>query len=167
MCIRDSNKCDRENANPGNALDALRTAFGQKIAALQVAIGASDKFIGYVDLVHRKAYESQGGKEVEVPVPANLASEVAIRRDQLLEAASEADDDVMTKYLEGEEISDAELESCLHKAVRSGMVAPVMVGSAAKDIGVRALIDAIEHYLPSPAELGEIVATDSKGKEVT
>jgi elongation factor G len=160
------NKCDRENANPGNALDALRTAFGQKIAALQVAIGASDKFTGYVDLVHRKAYQLQGGKEVEVPVPANLADEVASRRDQLLEAASEADDDVLTKYLEGEEISDAELEACLHTAIRSGMVAPVLVGSAAKDIGVRALIDAIVHYLPSSAEFSEIAVTDSKGKEV-
>ena len=160
------NKCDRENANPGNALDALRAAFGQKVAPLHVAIGAGESFVGYVDLVHRKAYQLQGGKETEVAVPANLAAEVASRRDQLLEAASEADDDVMTKYLEGEEISDAELESCLHTAIRSGMVAPVLVGSASKDIGVRALIDAIVHYLPSAAELGEIVATDSKGKEV-
>ena len=160
------NKCDRENANPGNALDALRVAFGQKVAPLHVAIGAGESFAGYVDLVHRKAYQLQGGKETEVAVPANLAAEVASRRDQLLEAASEADDDVMTKYLEGEEISDAELESCLHTAIRSGMVAPVLVGSASKDIGVRALIDAIVHYLPSAAELGEIVATDSKGKEV-
>jgi elongation factor G len=160
------NKCDRENANPGNAVDLLRAAFGQKIAPLHLAIGAGDSFTGYVDLVHRKAYQLQGGKEVEVPVPANLADEVASRRDQLLEAASEADDDVLIKYLEGEEITDAELEACLHKAIRSGMVAPVLIGSASKDIGVRALIDAIVHYLPSPAELGEIVTTDSKGKEV-
>ena len=159
------NKCDRENANPGNALDALRAAFGQKVAPLHVAIGAGESFAGYVDLVHRKAYQLLGGKETEVAVPANLAAEVATRRDQLLEAASEADDDVMTKYLEGEEISDAELEACLHTAIRSGMVAPVLVGSASKDVGVRALIDAIVHYLPSAAELGEIVATDSKGKE--
>jgi elongation factor G len=160
------NKCDRENANPTAALDALRTSFGQKVAPLHVAIGSADTFSGYVDLIHRKAYQVQGGKEVEVPVPANLADEVALRRDQLLEAASEADDDVMTKYLEGEEISDAELETCLHKAVRSGMVAPVLVGSATKDIGVRALINAVVHYLPSAAELNEITVTDSKGKEV-
>jgi elongation factor G len=160
------NKCDRENANPGNAIDALRASFGQKVAPLHVAVGAGESLTGYVDLVHRKAYQMQSGKETEVAVPENLADEVASRRDQLLEAASEADDDVMTKYLEGEEITDAELEACLHKAVRSGMVAPVLIGSASRDIGVRALIDAIEHYLPSPAELGEIVATDSKGKEV-
>ncbi len=160
------NKCDRENANPGSALDGLRTAFGQKIAPLHVAIGTAESFSGYVDLVHRKAYQEAGGKETEVAVPASLAAEVASRRDQLIEAASEADDDVMTKYLEGEEITDAELESCLKKAVRSGMVAPVLVGSASKDVGVRALLEAIVHYLPSPADLGEIVATDAKGKEV-
>ena len=159
------NKCDRENANPGNALNSLRASFGQKIAPLHVAIGAGESFTGYVDLVHRKAYQLQGGKEAEVAVPANLADEVASRRDQLLEAASEADDDVMTKYLEGEEITDAELEACLHTAIRSGLVAPVLIGSVSKDVGVRALIDAIVHYLPSPAELGEIVATDAKGKE--
>ncbi len=161
------NKCDRENANPSGALDALRASFGQKIAPLHVAIGAADTFSGYVDLIHRKAYQVQSGKEVEVPVPGNLTDEVAARRDQLLEAASEADDDVMTKYLEGEEISDAELEACLHKAVRSGMVAPVLVGSATKDIGVRALINAVEHYLPSSAELTEIAVKDAKGKDVT
>jgi elongation factor G len=160
------NKCDRENANPGNALDALRTAFGQKIAALQVALGAAESFTGYVDLIHGKAYQVQAGKESEIPVPANLAAEVAMRRDQLIEAASEADDDVMTKYLEGEEITDAELEGCLKKAVRSGLVAPVLVGSASKDVGVRALLDAIVHYLPSPVDLGEFTATDAKGKEV-
>jgi elongation factor G len=160
------NKCDRENANPGGALDALRKSFGQKIAALHVAIGAAETFTGYVDLLHRKAYQTQGGKEVEVPVPANLADEVATRRDELLEAASEADDDVLTKYLEGEEISDAELETCLHKAIRAGIVAPVLVGSASKDIGIRALIDAIVHYLPSSAEFSDIDVTDSKGKEV-
>jgi elongation factor G len=161
------NKCDRENANPGNALDALRSAFGQKLAPLQIAIGAAESFSGYVDLVHRKAYQSKDGKDVEVPVPDNLAAEIAARRDQLIEAASEADDDVMTKYLEGEEITDAELESCLQKAVKSSLVAPVLVGSAGKDVGVRALTDAIVRYLPSPADCPEIVARDAKGNDVS
>jgi elongation factor G len=160
------NKCERENANPTQALDALRSTFGQKIAPLHVAIGAADSFNGYVDLIHRKAYQLQGGKEAEVAIPGNLESEVATRRDQLIEAASEADDDVMTKYLEGEEIADEELESCVKKAVRSGMVAPVLVGSASKGIGVKALTAAIVHLLPSPLEEGEFAATDAKGKEV-
>ncbi len=160
------NKCERENANPTQALDALRTAFGQKVAPLQIAIGAAESFTGFVDLIHRKAYQFQGGKEAEVAVPADLADEVAARRDQLIEAASEADDDVMTKYLEGEEITDEELEGCVKKAVRSGLVALVLVGSGAKGIGVKALTSAIVHFLPSPSELGEFTVTDAKGKEV-
>src|SRR5580765_1657519 len=87
------NKCDKENADPSRALDALRAVFGNKIAPLQIAIGAAHTFSGYVDLVHRKAYQTDGGKDVEIPVPDELAAEVASRRDQLLEAAAEADDD--------------------------------------------------------------------------
>ena len=158
------NKCDRENADPAAALDALRAAFGNKIAPLQLAIGAAETFTGYVDLVHRKAYRWDGRQEVEIPIPAELAAEVARRRDQLLEAAAEADDDVLTKYLEGEEITDAELEACLHKGVRDSVLAPVLVGSAAKGIGLRGLLDAIVRYLPSPAEEPPADARDRQGR---
>ncbi len=126
------NKCDRENADPSRVLDDLRAAFGNKVAPLHIAIGAADTFSGYVDLVHRKAYRLEGGKEVEIPVPAELADEVARRRDQLLEAAAEADDAVFEKYLGEEEISDAELDACLHKGVRESILAPVLVASANK-----------------------------------
>ncbi len=126
------NKCDRENAEPSGVLDALREAFGTKIAPLQLAIGKADSFSGYVDLVHRRAFRWDGKQEVEIPIPADMEAEVAMRRDQLLEAASEADDDVLTKYLEGEEISDAELDACLHRGVRDSLLAPVLVASATK-----------------------------------
>jgi elongation factor G len=160
------NKCDRENANPTVALDALRTTFGDKIAPLQLAIGAADTFQGYVDLVHRKAWRSEGGKEVEIPIPEELAAEVAKRRDQLLEAAAEADDDVLTKYLEGEEISDPELEACLRKGVKDSILAPVLVGSATRGIGLRALLDAFVRYLPSPADEAPVATTDKAGLTV-
>ena len=160
------NKCDRENANPSAALDALRAAFGNKVAPLHIAIGAADTFSGYVDLVHRKAYRLEGGKEVEIPVPAELADEVAMRRDQLLEAAAEADDAVFEKYLGEEEISDAELDACLHKGVRESILAPVLVASANKGIGLNALLDAIVRYLPSPEEEGPFAAADKGGSEV-
>ncbi|HSK51300.1 MAG TPA: elongation factor G [Clostridia bacterium] len=160
------NKCDRENANPTEALDALRESFGTKIAPLHLAIGAAESFEGYVDLVHRKAWRWDGSKEVEIPIPDELADEVAARRDQLLEAASEADDDVLTKYLEGEEIADAELEACLRKGVKESVLAPVLLGSAAKGIGLRALLDAIVRYLPSPADEAPVQATDKGGAAV-
>ncbi len=156
------NKCDRENADPGGVLDALRDAFGTKIAPLQVAIGKADSFIGYVDLVHRKAYTWDGRQEVEVPIPADLETEVALRREQLLEAAAEADDDVLTKYLEGEEITDAELDACLHRGVRDSILAPVLVASASKGIGLRGLLDAMVRYLPAPAEEPSVVAREPK-----
>jgi len=160
------NKCDRENANPTAALDALRSAFGNKIAAIQLAIGAAEGFSGYVDLVHRKAYRWDGHDEVEIPIPDDLVDEVARRRDQLLEAASEADDDVMSKYLEGEEIEDHELELCLRKGVKDSVLAPVLVGSAAKGIELRGLLDAIVRYLPSPADEPPAQATDKSGATV-
>jgi elongation factor G len=162
------NKCDRENANPSAALDALRAAFGNKIAPLHLAIGAAEGFEGYVDLVHRKAWRFDGKTEVEIPIPTELEGEVARRRDQLLEAASEADDDVLTKYLEGEEISDAELDACLHRGVRDSILAPVLVGSAAKAIGMRALLDAFIRYMPTAAEEHPVPARDAKSNaEVT
>lgn len=156
------NKCDRENANPTAALDALRDAFGNKIAPLQLAIGAAESFEGYVDLVHRRAYRFDGKQEVEVAIPDEMAGEVDRRRDQLLEAAAEADDEVLMKYLEGEEITDAELETCLHKGVREAVLAPVLVGSAARGIGIRGLLDALGRYLPSPAEEPPVGVVDAK-----
>ncbi len=159
-------RCERENADPTAALDALRTAFGNKIAPLHLAIGKADGFSGYVDLVHRKAYVWQNGKRTETAVPADMADEVALRRDQLLEAAAEADDDVLNKYLEGEEITDSELEGCLHRGVRDSILAPVMLTAAHREIGIDGLLDAIVRYFPSPEEEKPIKAIDGAGKEV-
>ena len=160
------NKSDRENADPTAAVDALRASFGNKIAPLHLAMGAAETFEGYIDLVHRKAWQWNGTTEVEIPIPDDLVAEVATRRDQLLEAAAEADDDVLTKYLEGEEISDPELEACLRKGVKESILAPVLVGSATKGMGLRALLDAIVRYLPSPADEDPTQATDKAGEAV-
>ncbi len=156
------NKCDRENADPGAALDALRASLGDKMAPLHVAIGAAESFEGYVDLVHGKAYTWDGKAETETAIPDALMPEIARRREQLLEAAAEADDEVLMKYLEGEEITDAEFEKVVHAAVKDAIIAPVLVASAAKGIGVRGLADAIVRYLPSPLEEGEVEAKDAK-----
>jgi elongation factor G len=162
------NRCDKENADPSTALDALRARFGNKIAPLHLAIGKGEGFRGYVDLVHRKAWAFDNGKESEIPVPDELADEIATRRDQLLEAAAEADDDVMAKYLDGEEVSDEELDTCLHRGVRDSILAPVLVGSAMKGIGMNALLDAFIRYMPTAAEEPTVEAKDAKsGAPVT
>ena len=159
------NKCDRENADPTAALDALRAAFGPKIAPLHLAIGAGESFSGYVDLVHRRAWQWDGRQEVEIPIPTGLEAEVGRRRDQLLEAAAEADDDVLAKYLDGAEISDPELEACLRKGVKESILAPVLVGSAIRGIGLRGLLDAFVRYLPSPADEPPTMAREPKSGE--
>jgi elongation factor G len=159
-------RCERENADPMGAVDALREEFGTKIAPLQVAIGKADDFAGYVDLVHRKAWIYQDGKRQETEIPAELADEVAMRRDQLLEAAADADDEVLMKFLEGEEVSDEELELCLHKGVKDSVLAPVMLTSASRDIGVSAMLDAIIRYLPTPSEEPPVKGTDNRGDEI-
>ena len=148
------NKSDRENADPTAALDALRATFGDKIAPLQIAIGAAESFDGHIDLVHRKAYKWNGTDEVEIPMPEELADEVAMRRDQLLAAAAEADDDVLVKYLDGEEVSDPELEACLRKGVKESILAPVLVGSAAKGIGLRGAARRHRPLPPLPGRRG-------------
>ena len=152
-------RCERENADPMAAVDALRAEFGTKIAPLQLAIGKGDTFKGYVDLVHRKAWLYADGQRTEAAIPDELADEVATRRDQLLEAAADADDEVLMKFLEGEEISDEELEGCLHKGVRDSVLAPVMLTSASLDIGIAAMLDAIIRYLPTPTEEPPVEAT--------
>ena len=160
------NRCDKENADPLAALDALRARFGNKIAPLHIAIGKGERFTGYVDLVHRKAYGSRAARRSRSRCPEDLADEIATRRDQLLEAAAEADDDVMAKYLDGEEVSDAELDTCLHRGVRDSILAPVLVGSATKGIGMNALLDAFIRYMPTAAEEPALEAKDAKGNAV-
>ncbi len=159
-------RCERENADPTAALDALREEFGSKIAPLQIAIGKGEDFAGYVDLVHRKAWIYKDGVREEVPIPDDMVDEVALRRDQLLEAAADADDEVLMKFLEGEEISDEELEGCLHKGVKDSVLAPVMVTSANRDIGITAMLDAIIRYLPTPLEEPPVKALDNRGDEI-
>jgi elongation factor G len=159
-------RCERENADPTAALDAMREEFGSKIAPIQIAIGKGEDFSGYVDLVHGKAYLYKDGQRQEVPVPEDMVDEVAMRRDQLLEAAADADDEVLMKFLEGDAISDQELELCLHKGVKDSVLAPVMVTSANRDIGMSAMLDAIIRYLPTPLEEPPVKAHDNRGDEI-
>ncbi len=144
------NRMDRENADFDAAVASLRQAFGQRCAPLQVPIGAHEGFDGVVDLLHMKAYTGPDG--AEGPVPDDLADVVASYREQLIEAVAETDDDLIAKYLEGEQITDDELAPALRRGACSGNVVPILVGSASKTIGVPALLDAIVELLPSPRD---------------
>ncbi|HSK94168.1 MAG TPA: elongation factor G [Candidatus Angelobacter sp.] len=158
------NKMDRENANYDATLEQLKARFGPKIAPVYLPIGAADSFRGYVDVIEEHASVYENGSPKEVPIPPELEGIEHTRHDQLVEAAAEASDELMMKYLEGEAFSDEEIEAALHKGTREGSVVPVFVGSATKNIGVRELLSMIVKHVPSPAEVGARTTVD--GKEI-
>jgi elongation factor G len=158
------NKMDRENANYDATLDQLKARFGPKIAPVYLPIGSADSFRGYIDVIEEHANVYEGGKPTEVPIPPELEGIEHTRRDGLVEAAAEASDELMMKYLEGEPITDEEIGAAMHKGTREGSVVPVFVGSALKNIGVRELIEMIVKHVPSPAEVG--TRTTAEGKEL-
>jgi len=159
------NKMDRENANYDAVLDQLKAAFGPKIAPVYLPIGSAEDFRGYIDVIEQHATVYEGGKPKEVPIPDELEGIEHSRRDALVEAAAEASDELMEKYLEGEDLSDAEIEAALHKGTREGSVVPVFVGSALKNIGIRELTSMIARHVPSPAEVGARTSVDGKAIE--
>ncbi|MEP7082204.1 MAG: elongation factor G [Chloroflexota bacterium] len=159
------NKMDRENANYDAVLEQLKARFGPKIAPVYLPIGSAATFRGYVDVIEEHATVYENGTPTEVPIPTELEGIEHSRRDALVEAAAEASDELMEKYLEGAELSDAEIEAALHKGTREGSVVPVFVGSATSNIGVRELISMIAKHVPSPAEVGARRTSD--GTEIT
>ncbi len=158
------NKMDRENANYDAVLDGLKAKFGPKIAPVYLPIGSADSFRGYIDVIEQHANVYEGGKPSEVPIPDDMRAGEEARREALVEAAAEASDELMTRYLDGETITDAEIETAVHKGTREGSVVPVFVGSALKNIGVRELVTMIAKHIPSAAEVG--ARSTSDGKEI-
>jgi elongation factor G len=147
------NKLDRENTSFDTALESLRNQFGLKVVPLQIPIGEQSNFKGIVDLVSQKGYTFEGGNKVqEIEVPADLKERINSYREQLIESAVESDDELMEKFLEGEELTTEEVLSIVKQGTRSGQLVPVLCGSAARNIGVQTLLDAIVDYLPSTAE---------------
>src|SRR5438132_7683907 len=147
------NKLDRENTSFDQALESLRKRFGLKVVPLQLPIGEQSGFKGVIDLVSQKGYTFEGGNKVQtVAIPAEMQDKISSYREQLIESAVESDDDIMEKFLEGEELSDEEILSVVKKGTRSGELIPVLCGSGSKNIGVQTLLDAIVDYLPSASE---------------
>jgi len=152
------NRIDRENADFGRALEAARTHFGSKVVAFQLPIGVQDKFQGIIDLVRMKAY--LGAKGEEAPIPGELQAEAEAGREKLVEAAAETDDDLITKYLEGEPLTEEEVIGGLKSGVLGGKIVPVLVGTATANKGIPPLLDAIIDYLPSPLQGAPVIGTN-------
>jgi elongation factor G len=165
------NKMDRENADFGNALKSVELVLGKKCAPLHLPIGTQTSYKGVVDLLHQKSYVYEGGaagKFAEGEIPADLASEAASMREALIERIAETDDELTMKYLEGESITDGELDAALKKGVAAGQIVPVLAASGLLNVGTAQLLDVIVRYAPSPEDLGPAKATNAAtGAEVT
>jgi len=153
------NKMDRVGANFWRVIEMIKERLKANPVAVQMPLGAEDTFTGVIDLVEPRAiiYKDELGTSPEIaPIPESLAEEAMLHRDKLLEKIAETDDELMVKYLEGEEISPEELKKALRKAVISGKLVPVLCGAALRNKGIQPLLDAIVDYLPSPLDLPPI-----------
>ena len=143
-------KMDAERADYASALESL-SVLERRPIALAIPIGEAEAFRGTIDLLHQKAYDATG----EIAIPETLAEEVEARRLELVEAAAECDDELLERYLDEGELSEAQLRAGLLIGVRSGQLLPVICGSSALGIGGDSVLRAVDELLPSPAERGE------------
>jgi len=157
------NKMDRAGADFNKVVKQLRDRLGANAVPLQMTIGAEEEFKGVVDLVKNKAIiwseADQGMTFQYADVPENMADEVAEMREYLMEAAAEANDEFMEKYLEEGELSEDEIKQGIRARTLANEIIPVLGGSAFKNKGVQAVLDAVIEYMPSPTEVKAIQGT--------
>jgi elongation factor G len=155
------NMLDRERADFDRTLESLKSAFGMHVVATEIPIGDAHGVRGVIDLVDMKAYEYQGaGRENcrEIPIPDELAARAAQYREKLMDEVAESSDQLMERYLEGEEISHDEIVSALKDGTNHGSLFPVTCGVATRNLGANRLLDAIVDDLPSPVKHGPVQA---------
>ena len=154
------NRMDRENANFDKALGSIREVFGNHAVAAQLPIGEGDKFRGVADIIHMKAFiwsDASGKNVAESPIPDELADAAQELREKLIEYAAESDEELLNKYLEGEELTQEEFERGLAAGVADGSVVPVFCASGLRMVGVKPLMDSMVALLPSPVAHGTVV----------
>jgi elongation factor G len=166
------NKIDKMGADFEHAIDTIRKRLSAKPVAIQIPIGQEDKFKGVIDLLSMKAIvwndETLGAEYHTEEIPAELKKKAEAFHAQLVETVAENDDEILHKFLEGEEITADELRASLRKSTIALKVFPVVVGTAFKNKGVQPLLDAVVDYLPSPLDVGETHGTDpNTGKAVS
>ncbi|MEW6698286.1 MAG: elongation factor G [Bacillota bacterium] len=152
------NKMDRENANFDKVLDDLKTKFGANFVPLQLPIGTFTDFSGVVSVMEQRAFTGDG-KGKETPVPGDLADQMEVYREAMVEAAAEGDDELTMKYLEGEELTLDEIKDGFAKSLALGKFVPVLACSAVKNIGVAQILDFLAAYFPAPKAEGGPVAS--------
>ncbi|HEU0023691.1 MAG TPA: elongation factor G, partial [Thermoleophilaceae bacterium] len=153
------NMLDRERADFFRTLDSLKQSFGQHVVATEIPIGSEHELEGVVDLVDMKAYRYDGGgpgSAQEIEIPEDLAARAQEFREKLMDEVAEVSDELMERYLEGEEISHDETVSALKTGVTEGRIFPVTCGAATRNLAINRLLDAFVEDLPSPAKKGDV-----------
>nr|WP_314544696.1 elongation factor G [uncultured Massilia sp.] len=165
------NKMDRTGANFFKVYEQMRARLKANPIPLQIPIGAEDNFLGVVDLVKMQAIywddASQGMKFDYRDIPAELVDTANEWREKLVETAAEASEDLMNKYLEEGELSEAEIKQALRQRTIASEIVPMMCGTAFKNKGVQAMLDAVIEYLPSPVDIPPVGGTDEDDQPVT
>ncbi len=164
------NKMDILGADFYRAVQMIKDRLGKNAVPVQLPIGKENDFVGIIDLYEMKAYLYHGekGDDVEVTdIPDDMKDDAEIYRADMIEKICELDEVLMEKYLEGEEISNAELKAGMRKATCEGTIIPVCCGSAYRNKGVQKLLDAILEYMPAPTDIPDIKGVDEAGNEVT
>jgi elongation factor G len=165
------NKMDRQGADFFKAYDSIRARLKGNPVPIQIPIGAEEKFEGVIDLVRMKAIywdeASQGMKFELREIPAELRETAQQWRDKMIEAAAEADDQIMNKYLEGGTISEEEIKKGLRTRTIKNEIQPMMCGTAFKNKGVQAMLDGVVDYLPSPVDVPPVKGETDDGKPET
>ncbi|EFL77607.1 elongation factor G [Actinobacillus pleuropneumoniae serovar 2 str. 4226] len=154
------NKMDRTGANFLRVVDQIKTRLGGNSVALQLPIGSEDNFKGVVDLIKMKAINwneaDQGMTFTYEDIPADMLEACEERRAMLVEAAAEASEELMEKFFSGEELTEEEIKTALRQRVLANEIIPVCCGSAFKNKGVQAMLDAVIEYLPAPTDIPAI-----------
>lgn len=163
------NKMDRTGANFYRVVEQVRTRLGGNAHPIRLPIGAEDKFTGLIDLFTMKAhiYTNDLGTDVRIEeIPADMLEKAQEYRNTLIEAISETDDDLMMKFMEGEEPTEAELKAALRKAVCDNKVVPVTCGTAFKNKGVQLLLDSVIELMPAPIDVKAIEGELEDGSKI-
>jgi len=164
------NKMDRTGADFFGVVKMMHDRLAANAVPIQIPIGSEDSFVGMVDLITNQAiiYEDDLGTKLDAePITEEMADLVAEKRQELIEAIVETNEELMMRYLDGEEFTAEELKAALRAACCRNEIVPVLCGSAFKNKGVQKLLDAIIDYLPSPIDVPDIVGKNEAGEEVT
>ena len=161
------NRIDKPDADYETCMELLRERFGMRLGAVTLPLGQGDDFNGIIDIVRMKARHCEGTKQTESEIPEAYLAQAQAARETLTELVAEADDDLMEKYLEGEPLTNEEVEGLMAKAIASRLFVPVFVGSCTKEQGVNSLMDDIAVYFPAPTGFGEMPLIDGDTLQIS